>query len=121
MKCDKCGQDMPAKETWMIAGYEVTSPVKAEDLVSAQVLCPEEGFRLPKQWELFKIMDKIEDRKKLSNGRWMFFWSATKFEKYTKGVYLDGSLDVSSNYVDFAESNSVGHVLFVREVPNGKN
>ncbi len=107
------------KQTFLIEGYEVTKPVKAETYDKAKLLCPK-GFRLPKRWELFKILEDMENRNKLTDKYWMFFWTSTIEDNYVKGLYLYRDLDFSSRNEGLSYSSEDGRVAFVRNVSNQK-
>jgi len=101
-------------ETFEIEGFIVTKPKICKTFEETKN-CPE-GFRLPKQWELFKIFEKMENRKKLSDGDFMFFWSSLFEYNYSKGLFLDRDLSISSSNVNLAYSYGDGRVVFVKEL-----
>lgn len=98
----------------LIQGMKVTVPQKAETYKKANSLCPK-GYRLPARWELFKILERIEDRKKITDGTFMFFWSSLIEGDYVKGLCLSRSLDVGSYDDLLADSYVVGRVVFIED------
>ena len=114
MKCKHCGQVIPELEILIIEGYEVTKPIIAETYKEARELCPK-GFRLPEQWELFLITRNIKNRKLLSDGEFMFFWSSTVEDEYVRGLSLNRNLDVVAGGGDLADSDDGSRVVFVKE------
>lgn len=101
------------KETFIIGNFEVTKPKVCKTYEEAKK-CPK-GFRLPTRLELWTIFDKIEDRKKLSDGGFMLFWSSTIENDYVSGLCLDGGLGLISGDGDLANSYGDGRVIYVRK------
>ena len=101
-------------KTYKIEGYEITKPIKCKTYQDAEKNCPK-GFRLPKRWELFKIFENMKNRKKLSNGEYMFFWSSIIENNYCKGLYLYRYLIVFSYNDILVNSFSYGQVIYVKE------
>lgn len=115
MKCKNCGDEIKDNVTYHLEGYEVTHPEIATTYDYAKKLCSE-GFRLPKRWELFKIMEDKENRKKLSDSGYMFFWSSTIEGNFVKGLILYNDLDLYSDNGNLADSNGFGRVVFIKEI-----
>lgn len=114
MKCDKCGQELKEKETMEIEGMIITKPEICKTYQEAKDNCPK-GFRLPTRWELFKLLEKMENRKRLSDRRYTFFWSSLVEDDYIKGLFLNRGLDVDSDVERLADSSEGGRVIYVKE------
>ena len=114
MKCKTCGHELKESKTFEIEGFIVTKPVKCTRFNDIQGITPR-GFRLPTRWELFKIFEKMENRKKLSDGEFMFFWSSLIENDYSKGLFLYRSLGLYSDSENLADSLGIGRVVFIKE------
>lgn len=102
------------QEILIIEGFEITKPKICKNYEEAEK-CPK-GFRLPHRWELFKILESMENRKKLSDGGCMFFWSDLVENGYVRGLYLYGGLNLDSDGRYLSCSIDVGRVVFVKEM-----
>lgn len=114
--CKTCGHELQESELLEIEGLTITKPLVATTYEEAKKLCVTE-FRLPTRWELFKIFEKMENRKKLSDGGYMFFWSSLVENNCVRGLYLYRNLDVDSDDDDLAYSNDDGRCIFIKESP----
>lgn len=111
--CPHCHKNTEKLKTVEIEGFTITKPKVCETYKEAKK-CPK-GFRLPKRWELFKIFEKMENRKKLTDGGYMFLWSDSVEDDYVKGLCLYRYLIVGS-YIDIlASSNDSGRVVWIKE------
>lgn len=123
MKCKTCGHETKAELIFEMEGMTITTPQVAKTYQDAKNLCPK-GYRLPTRWELCRIFEKMENRKKLSDGSYIFFWSSLIEDKYVRGLCLDRDLDVFSYYDGLTNSddggldgsNDNGRVVFVKEM-----
>jgi len=99
--------------TLKIEGLTITKPKLCTTYKEAKGNIPK-GFRLPEQWELFKIFSKMKNRKKLSDKTYMFFWSSLIEDNYVKGLCLSRNLDMSSGDENLADSSSYGRVIWIK-------
>ena len=111
-------KDAISQETYLIEGFEVTKPKICKTFDEAKN-CPK-GFRLPTRWELFKIFEKMKNKKKLSDGDYMFFWSSLIEDNYSKGLFLYWDLDLDSDDGSLANSYDSGRVVWVRDIKESK-
>ena len=112
MKCSKCGHEIVELETLEVEGFTITKPIICKTYEEAKQ-CPK-GFRLPTRWELFKIFEKMENRKKLTDKTFMFFWGSLIESDCVKGLYLSRVLDVYSDVDNLAGSSDDGRVVWIK-------
>jgi len=113
MICPHCHKNTEELETIEIKGFTITKPKVCKTYEEAKK-CPK-GFRLPKRYELFKIFEKMENRKKLTDGDYMFFWSDLIEGNCVKGLCFDGDFGVCSGDVSLADSGDCGRVVWIKE------
>lgn len=101
-------------KTIQIEELEITKPVVCKTYKEAKNNCPK-GFRLPKRWELFKIFEDKKNRKRLSDGKYMFFWSSLIEDGYIRSLYINGYCYLNSSGCGTGRSDDDGRVIYIKE------